>query len=156
VYEVVTRHIEEQPTLVVTAKMGVAEIKDWIGPVYTRIAELIGRTGLDFAGPPFARYRPLDDQFSEFEIDAGFPVDRHAEGEGDIVASTLPASAVAMVTHIGPYDQMKPAYEALMAWIQEHGAHPDGAAWEVYYSDPVTEPDPATWRTEIYQPYKIP
>jgi effector-binding domain-containing protein len=155
VYEVSSRHIEEQPTLVMTAKMRVPEIKGWIGQAYSRVAEVIGRVGLDFAGPPFARYRPLDDQFSEFEIDAGFPVDRHAEGEDDIVASTLPGGAVAVVTHIGPYDQMQPAYAALMGWIEEHGGRPEGAAWEVYYSDPVAEPDPATWRTEIFQPYKV-
>ncbi len=26
--------------------------------------------------------------------------------------------------------------------------------WEVFFSDPATEPDPATWRTEIVQPYR--
>jgi len=24
--------------------------------------------------------------------------------------------------------------------------------WQVYFSDPASEPDPATWRTEIVQP----
>jgi effector-binding domain-containing protein len=153
-YEVSSRHIEEQPTLVMTTKLKADQIKDWIGQAYSRTAELVGRAGLDFAGPPFARYRPLDDQYSEFEIEAGFPIEGHTQGEGDIVASTLPGGAVAVVTHIGPYDQMKPAYVALMGWIDEHGARPEGAAWEVYYSDPVAEPDPTTWRTEIYQPYK--
>ena len=26
--------------------------------------------------------------------------------------------------------------------------------WEVYFTDPASEPDPVTWRTEIIQPYR--
>jgi len=155
VYEVISRHIEEQPTLVVCGKMGVADIPEWIGKAYDAVAQLIGKSGLDFAGPPFARYRPLDEEFGEFDIEAGFPIDRPAEGEGGVVASTLPGGQVAMVTHIGPYDQMRPGYEAIMRWLEEHDGHPEGAAWEVYYSDPVEQPDPNTWRTDIVQPYRV-
>jgi effector-binding domain-containing protein len=49
---------------------------------------------------------------------------------------------------------MGPAYEALADWVERRGGELDGEAWEVYYSDPGEQPDPATWRTEVIQPYR--
>jgi AraC family transcriptional regulator len=34
----------------------------------------------------------------------------------------------------------------------EHSLTPSDEMWEVYLSDPQTEPDPATWRTQIFWP----
>jgi effector-binding domain-containing protein len=154
-YEVRPRHVEEQPTLVMMAKLPVSGIAEFLGRAYSAVAEQMSKEGLDFAGPPFGRYRPLDEEFTEFEIEAGFPVDRPGEGGGEVVGSMLPGGAVAVVTHIGPYDQMRPGYEAILRWIEEHDGHPEGPAWEVYYSDPAEQPDPSTWKTEIVQPYRV-
>jgi effector-binding domain-containing protein len=154
-YQVVSEHRTEQPTLVLRGKVTATEIPLFLGKAYTEVAEHIGWSGLDFAGPPFARYRPLDADSSEFEIEAGFPVDRPVEGVGDVVSSTLPEGDVAVVTYIGPYAEMKPAYDAIEAWIKAQGGEAEGPAWEVYHSDADVEPDPSTWRTNIVQPYRI-
>ena len=76
-------------------------------------------------------------------------------GHGDVFASELPGGHTAHTWHIGPYDNMETAYRALEAWIAERHGKPDGAPWEVYRSDPVKEPDPATWQTEIFMPYHL-
>jgi len=154
-YQVVSREMVEQPTLTMMGKVPVAEIPAFLGKAYSAVSQHVTRSGLAFAGAPFARYRPLDDAFAEFEIEAGFPVLSGAEGSREVAESTLPGGVAAVVTHVGPYDQMKPAYEAIEAWIIEHDGQPDGPAWEVYYSDPSVQPNPATWRTEIIQPYKV-
>ena len=60
----------------------------------------------------------------------------------------------AVTIHTCPYDAMRPAYQALVSWVSEHGGELAGDPWEVYFSDPSTEPDPATWRTQIIQPYR--
>jgi len=155
-YQVVPEHRAEQPTLVLIGKCAVSDIPAFLGRAYTAVAEHIGKSGLDFAGPPFARHRPLDGDFTEFEVEAGFPIDRFAEGSGEVIASSLPEADVAVVTYTGPYAEMKPAYDAIQEWITAQGGHVDDAAWEVYYSDPTTEPDPSTWRTDIVWPYRIP
>ena len=58
-----------------------------------------------------------------------------------------------MTGHTGPYGRMEPAYEAINTWLMEHGVEVEGPAWEVYHTDANEQPDPATWRTEIVQPY---
>jgi effector-binding domain-containing protein len=153
-YEVSSRSLREQPTLVMSAKVAVDEIPVFLGTAYAATADQVTKSGLVMTGPPFARMRPLDSEFGQFEIEAGFPVDRAVEIEGEVMSSTLPGGKAAFVTHIGAYDQMMPAYAALETWIVENQGVPDGPAWEVYYSDPTEQPDPSTWRTEIFQPYK--
>jgi len=154
-YQVSSRVLAEQPALVMGAKLAVADIPAFLGKAYAAVAKQSTRSGLVFAGPPFARYRALDDEYAQFEVEAGFPVDRPADVTGEVESSILPGGTAAVVVHIGPYDQMKPAYEAIEAWVAGQNGVLDGAPWEVYYSDPTEQPDPSTWRTEIVQPYKV-
>ena len=152
-YQVESRTTAEQPTLVMIGKVQLAEIPAFLGKAFAAVAQHIGMSGSSFAGPPFARYRILDDPRTEFEVEAGFPVERPTPGRDDVVSSTLPGGTLAVVTHFGPYDQMQPAYQAVLNWLEETGAQPAGAPWEIYYSDPQEQSDPRTWRTEICQPY---
>ena len=71
-YQVVSEHRAGQATLVLRGKVAAAEIPLFLGRAYTEVAEHIGWSGLDFAGPPFARFRPLDGESREFEVEAGF------------------------------------------------------------------------------------
>ncbi len=153
-YEVSSRFLGTQPTLVVRGKAGTDDISDFLGRAYAEVAEHSGRQDLDFAGPPFARYRLLGSEPYEFEIEAGFPVSGHATGGGEIELSSLPGGTAAMVTHFGPYEAMQPAYEAIQEWIAEQGGRTVGDPWEVYFTDPAEQTDPEEWKTEIYQPFE--
>jgi AraC family transcriptional regulator len=53
---------------------------------------------------------------------------------------------------VGPYEALEGTYAALQAWLDEVGATASGPMWEVYWSDPGAEPDPARWRTELLVP----
>ncbi|MGF1667091.1 MAG: GyrI-like domain-containing protein [Acidimicrobiia bacterium] len=152
--EITIRQLDEQPTVVMRTIVPVESIPAFLEKAFTAVAEHIGAHDADFAGPPFARYLPVSDDFRAFEIEAGFPVASAIPGEGEIEASTLPGGEAATVTHIGPYAGMRPTYEAITDWLGAHQATPSGAPWEVYLSDPVDEPDPASWRTDIVQPYQ--
>jgi effector-binding domain-containing protein len=116
------------------------------------VAAVLGAQGAGPAGPPFARFHRLDGQ--RFEIEAGFPALRPIDPTDAVQVSTLPGGPAAVTVHIGPYANMEPAYAAIDEWMRSRGFVPDGDAWEVYFSDPVSQPDPATWRTEVYAPYR--
>jgi effector-binding domain-containing protein len=151
-YDVHPRTRSDQPTAVVEATLSVPEIGPWLGKTYHAVAELMASQGIRPAGPPYARYHMLGED--RFQVEAGFPVSKAVAPDGEVRPSTLPGGPVAETTHIGPYDAMQPAYEAIAAWIREHGGEPVGDPWEIYFSDPVQQPDPGTWRTEIIQPYR--
>jgi effector-binding domain-containing protein len=151
-YEIHTETRQAQLTAVARATLPVAELGPWLGSTYGAIASLLAARQIAPAGPPFARFHMLGD--GRFEVEAGFPVSRPIEPSGDVQPSELPGGPVAVTVHVGPYDQMEPAYQALASWVTDHGAEFAGDAWEVFFSDPAAAPDPATWRTDIVQPYR--
>lgn len=150
-YEIDAQARKAQLTAVATATLPVGEIGSWLARTYGTIAAVVSAGGAGLAGPPFARYRQLAD--GHFAIEAGFPVTTAIEAADGVQPSELPGGPAASTIHVGPYDQMEPAYLALSAWIKEHGGEPAGDPWEIYFSDPASEPDPATWRTQVVQPY---
>jgi predicted transcriptional regulator YdeE len=58
-----------------------------------------------------------------------------------------PAGTVATAVHIGPYNQMHPAHNAIHQWAKENNQPLAGPSWEIYghWTD-----DPAALRTDIY------
>ena len=151
-YEVRAETREEQPTAACSTTLAVPEIPPWLARTYGAVAGALDTQGSRPVGPPFARFHPIPGE--RFEVEAGFPVAGAVAPRGDVRPSSLPGGAVATTMHVGPYDAMEPAYAALASWVAEHEGEIAGDAWEVYLSDPEQEPDPATWRTEIVQPYR--
>jgi effector-binding domain-containing protein len=152
-YRITSEFRTEQPAAVRTATLAVADIGPWIGPTYEAVATFLAAHGSFPAGPPFARYHRVGEE--KFEVAAGFPVLTPIVGDGDVHPLTLPGGTAASTVHVGPYDAMEPAYRAIFEWITTHHAGAGGDPWEIYLSDPAAEPDPATWRTEIVQPYHL-
>jgi len=152
-YEIRPQNRNEQLTAVVEATLPISEIGPWLGRHYGTIAGVLAARGQVPAGPPFARYHPETDD--RFRVEAGFPVAAAIDPVDDVHPSTLPGGPMAETMHIGPYDAIEPAYGALASWVHEHDGELAGDAWEIYFTSPAEHPDPATWRTEIVQPYKI-
>lgn len=151
-YDIHAEARQAQPTMAATTTLPVEEIGPWLAKTYGAVASVLAAHSAGPSGPPFARYHRLAD--GRFVIEAGFPVSAVTEGAGDVQPAELPGGSVAITVHTGPYDQMEQAYEALASWVSRHGGELAGDAWEVYFSDPAQQPDPATWRTQIVQPYR--
>ena len=151
--EVSIRTLSEQPTLVVLGKIAVEDMPRFFSKAYHAVAARAAEIGAEIAGLPFGRYRPLDCESHEFEVEAGFPVAGMLSGAGEVEVSVLPAGPAAVAWHIGPYESMVVTYDAVTSFLNEQHAEPMGPPWEVYHSDPSDEPDPAKWRTEIVQPF---
>jgi AraC family transcriptional regulator len=65
-----------------------------------------------------------------------------AQGDGEVLAETLPSGPAAITIHFGPYDQLQNAYAAVEEWIAANGLRPNGAPWEAYLNDPADHPNP--------------
>lgn len=149
--EIEVRVLEEQTTAAMFDTLTVGEIGGWLPEAFQRVGDYLSTHDLGPAGMPYARFRRLDED--RFQVEAGFPAATEVEGDGEVVPSQLPPCRAAVVTHVGPYDEMLDAYEALVTWLAEHEREPVGDPWEVYLTDPQEQPDPAAWRTEVFQPY---
>lgn len=81
------------------------------------------------------------------QIEAGVEIFGEFAATGVVYESATPSGRVATVTHLGPYDQMQPAYAALDEWVRSHDQPDSQVSWEIYgdWTD-----DPSQLRTDIY------
>jgi effector-binding domain-containing protein len=146
-YEIEVVERERQPVLCVREKVP-PEIGDLVGRLIGEVWRYMEGAGVHPSGGPYARsiWQPGT------EVEVGFPVAEPVAGEGRVVAAELSAGSVAVTTHVGPYDKLGPAYDAVRGWIAQQGLEIAGLPWEVYLTDPGETPDPNDWRTEVVFP----
>jgi effector-binding domain-containing protein len=88
----------------------------------------------------------------QFDVETGVPVAKTIDGNATVQPSELPGGTVATTVHIGPYDGLGAAHEALQAWAREHDKTPAGGPWESYVTGPGRESDPSKYKTILYLP----
>jgi effector-binding domain-containing protein len=88
---------------------------------------------------PARREDPMD-------IDFGVQVIRPFPSEGEVISTETPAGEVAITVHVGPYDQLAGAHDAIHAWRAANRRELAGCSWEIYgdWSD-----DPAKLETRV-------
>jgi AraC family transcriptional regulator len=144
------RDLPAQPILLVRLRTARHELAAAIAQGVTKVYMYAQKAGLAFAGHPFTRY--LSTGPGLLTIEVGFRFAGAVVGEGEVEAGELQGGPAVVAVHGGPYDQLGETYAAMERWMEKHGLHPGGAAWEHYVTDPAEHPDPADWRTEIYWP----
>jgi effector-binding domain-containing protein len=144
-----TQH-REQDTAVVHDRVPTGEIKQLFDRALPAVTAALGAQGAHPVGPPFAWDfgMPTD----TFEVEVGFPVAGPIAAAGGVAAGTLPEGPVVRAVHVGSYDTLPQTYDEMFAWMKTEGLEPADAMWEVYLSDPSRQPDPETWRTEVWWP----
>ena len=155
-YSVSRKELTTQPVLVVRRRVRRAEIAATIAAELPKVFLHAQQRGIAIAGYPITRH--LETSVSLVTLETGMRVTAHggewptSEGEGNVLAETLPGGPAAVTIHSGPYDQLEAAYAALEEWIVANGFHPAGAPWEAYLNDPADHPNPQDWKTEICWP----
>lgn len=142
---------EMQPTLVIRARTSLQMMPQVLGQAWGAIMQHAGRIGAQPSGPPFVAYHNMDMQDLDLEI--GFPFMQQLSGEGEVQAGEIPGGKAAECLHVGPYDQVGAAYEALQQWMGANGYTPSGVAYEFYLNDPQITPA-AELQTQVVFPLK--
>jgi effector-binding domain-containing protein len=122
-----------------------------IDRAFPAIFRQLGKLGVAPSGPPFIRYLKTGERL---EIELGVPVPTGVGRLEGIEDTSLPAGRVAVWRHIGPYQDLRDACEQLLTWVEERGEQVSGPHWEVYVTDPMSEPDPAKRITDVYVPVR--
>jgi len=124
-------------------------IGERMSAAFGAVAGQLGRVGVTPGGPGIACYARGDDGF---DVSAGFPVAEDFQPTNGVRRLDLGECEVAHTTHLGSYDTLPEAYDALFAGAREQGRRltDDEPMWEEYWSPPGTPPDRT--RTEVFWP----
>ncbi|WP_406022344.1 GyrI-like domain-containing protein [Nocardioides sp. NBC_00850] len=119
------------------------EMAEMQGQAFGTVAEHLAAIGVPIEGAAVSCYEMSDDSF---HVSSGFVVGGPiAPGDG-VESLRLPDVDVASTTHIGPYNQLGMAYEALKEGAEAKERHVDASAimWEEYLTGPDSPPDEIT------------
>lgn len=157
VHEVRVLDAPAVPTAVVRAKgVPMATIAGLFDAVFGSAFPGAFHRGVVPVGPALALYTSIGEEPEGVaDVEIGFPVEQVLEqpievGELTVVPSELPAGEVAVVSHVGGYDQLGRAWGSFMAAIEDKGRIPGTPFWEAYVTEPTPDMDPATLRTDLY------
>jgi effector-binding domain-containing protein len=144
--------LDEQRVALIRVTTAMDGIPQAMGTAFHEIEMAMKEAGGEIvAGPPFARYLSFG---REITFETGCPIRRAFPTSGRIELGRLPAGEVATVIHVGPYERLSATYDALNGWVAAQGRSPAGPMWEVYLTDPDTEPDKEKWLTKVFIPIR--
>lgn len=130
-----------------------AGIASAVGQGLQDLYEFAARAAVTPAGPPqLSCPDPASDR--ELDLDLYLPISGRPEQSGDIDVVVLPEGPVAQTFHHGRYDEIGAAYEAVFAWMREHGREQAGPARELYLTGPDTATVPDDYLTEVVVPLR--
>ncbi|KAA3657756.1 MAG: AraC family transcriptional regulator [Chloroflexi bacterium] len=135
-----------QPVLSIRTRTPVQQLPQVLGEVYGKIGQYLGERQQPPAGAPFAAYYNMD--IEDLDVEIGFPVATKLAGKDDIQANEIPEGHIASCLHVGPYNEVGPAYKALTQYVKEQGFEPTGIAYEFYLNDPMENP-PEALQTQV-------
>ncbi|WOC12779.1 GyrI-like domain-containing protein [Gordonia sp. MP11Mi] len=92
------------------------------------------------AGPGYAMYE--GDPTDVFDLTLGFPVDAPVDTAdfGDIANEVFPSGQALIMSHIGGFDGLGSAWDALMEVHEANGGSTPRAMIEIYVNDPSSTP----------------
>ena len=126
------------------------EMQNVFGPGVGELMATIAAQGIEPAGPVFTHHLRMAPDIFDFELN--MPINAPVIARGRVKPSQWPAMKVARTVYHGPYEGLPAAWGKFMGWIEAEGHKPAPDLWECYMTHPDSNPDPATWRTELNRP----
>jgi effector-binding domain-containing protein len=141
-YHVEIKSVEAQLTAVVRFQATIPELPTKVPHACGEVWQYVRSAGLPHPGRNLALY--LD---GVMNVECGVEVSQPFPGNGRVVCSSTPAGRVATTAHIGPYNRLGDAHDAVQKWCAANGHALTGVSWEVYghWTD-----DPTKLRTDVY------
>ena len=132
-YQLVTKTVSAQPLAAVRRRVLSRDIGRTWKPALDLVWEFLrSHEGLWAHGHNcFLYYHPAR-RDAPMDIDFGVQVIRAFEGEGEVICTETPPGDVVMTTHVGGYDKLGAAHDAIHSWRAASGCAFGNCSWEIY------------------------
>ncbi len=145
--------IESVPAVSITDSATMEQMSSKMGELYSSLMGYIAAKRAEITGPPYCVYYSWDPE-GYTVMEAGVPVDKKLAGKMNIKGTMSPGGKAIKVLYVGPYEGLESIYLAMDKYVKINNMEIAGGPWEVYLTDPSTEPDSSKWQTMVYFPVK--
>lgn len=150
--EIALKDVKSTYAMAYRTKCTMEEVGEAMGPAFGAIMQVVGTNGAQVIGSPFSIWYEWENEIMEF--DNAIPINKKIKGTDDVLPIKTYGGKVAYVSHMGEYSTTNYSWGILETYLKENNLEMNGAPYEVYITDPQTEPDPSKWITELYWPIK--
>lgn len=149
---ILTKTLESYPVITIREKTTDADLPATLGKLYGELMAYANEQGLEVEGKPFAAYHEWNPP--SVDVEAGLATKTLAKKTDRINAYKTDETEVVYISHFGSYESSEASHMVIGYWMEENKREAAGPPFEVYVSDPDSEPDTTKWQTDIYYPLK--
>jgi effector-binding domain-containing protein len=131
-YEIVVETAQAELVAAVRARVTIGGIGSAWKPALDQVWAFLKTNGELRSGHNLFLYHHPGHRDEPMDIDFGVQVDRAFKPEGLVQCVETPAGEVARTVHIGPYNLLPGAHDAVHAWCAANNRKIAQASWEVY------------------------
>jgi effector-binding domain-containing protein len=149
-----TQVLRTSPTLTAVIRLTVprSQMQAVMGPAIGEVMAVVAAQGLTPSGPLFSHHFAMSPETFDFEV--GVPVAAKVTPQGRVQPGEWPAREVARTVYRGPYEGLGAAWGEFLAGLTAQGRTHGPELWESYQQGPESNPDPATFCTELTRPLR--
>lgn len=125
---------------------------EFFGERYGAIGQYLGEDMNNMLSAPFAIYHVWDEENKMAKVEVAIAAQSAKPGNERVKKSNTYTGTVVKGVHMGAYEDTGNMHWAIDDYLKANNYEMVGSPWEVYVTDPGTEPDTAKWITEIYYP----
>jgi effector-binding domain-containing protein len=131
-YEIVTEVVSARPIAAVRRRVAVGDVPSAWKPALDQVWAFLRRQdGAWHDGHNVFVYHHATPG-EPMDVDFGVEVTGVFDGEGEVRHTETPSGRVVSTHHIGPYDELGQAHDAINAWSLANGRALGDASWEIY------------------------
>jgi effector-binding domain-containing protein len=108
---------------------------------YTAVLNHLAKIGKQPVGAPYLAYFNCAEDFSEFDLEMGYPVAEDVPVENELYMSKTYEGKGVTATHKGSYSTLDDTYTAMMKFIEENSLELTGFYYDYYLNDPADTPE---------------
>ena len=145
-----------QPQIAVAIKktaVSMDNMMEAIDELCAKLLAYLAEQGKEIAGAPYLAYMNANEDWSQFDIEWGFPVEGPLPVQGEFYMSKTYEGKAITVTHKGAYKDLETAYCALMEYAKENSLESTGVYYDYYLNDPTKTPE-SELLTQVVYPIK--
>lgn len=146
--------VQEMTLISIKDSIAIDKIGVKMGESMMALVDFLQANDLEMTGAPICFYHVWNEEQGYTVMECALPIaaDNKVNIKGNVSIKTFPMTSAAKAVHNGAYEDLAQYHYAIDEWINTNQRQITGAPFEVYLTDPQSEPDTSKWITEVYYP----